>query len=174
VIVRFSTAYDSTSNDGGNPSIDLSYNTDRTIDVWRVRRRSSTQDINMTSRTYSYYNDGQVKGWSTGVTADPARTFFWDGANRLTCAAAASGAGTCPTGSTLLESYTYDLHENRATMNDLASSRDSNHSRPAGTQSEKPSSRRHVLTLRSLRERVCWFAWRHQLGSHLDEAPSRP
>lgn len=59
------------------------------------------------------------RGAPTSTSAAPfflAHTFY-DGANRLTCGTSTAGAGSCPAAGqpTLLESFTYDVHENRLT-----------------------------------------------------------
>ncbi len=110
---RLTNAHFADRNDGGNPSLELTENADGSQALWRVRRRSASQDVYLMNRSYSHWPDGQVKSYGTSVSADGGRTFFWDGANRLTCAASQSGLSSCPTGSTLIESYQYDLHENR-------------------------------------------------------------
>jgi len=88
------------------PTVDLAYNSDGSIATWRLRRRSTTTDIDMMNRTYSAWPDGALKGWTSSVGADPARSFFWDGANRLTCAANVAGLSACPTNASVRTSTT--------------------------------------------------------------------
>jgi len=88
------------------PTVDLAYNSDGSIATWRLRRRSTTTDIDMMNRTYSAWPDGALKGWTSSVGADPARSFFWDGADRLTCAANVAGLSACPTNASVRTSTT--------------------------------------------------------------------
>ncbi len=99
------------------PSVSAAFNTDGTISTWAARRRNGAADVNLLSRTYQHWPDGAPKGWSSTVGTDPGRTFFYDGAQRLTCSAGVSGAASCPGvgNNNLLESYSFDVNENRLT-----------------------------------------------------------
>jgi RHS repeat-associated protein len=79
-----------------------------------VRRKAATPVV-VANRTYSsYLTDGMPSIYTSTVTADPARKFFYDGGNRLTCATTNTGTASCPgVGATLVESYGYSTSSNR-------------------------------------------------------------
>jgi RHS repeat-associated protein len=92
----------------------LTYRTDGRLSSFRFRRRNGSSYTDVVNRSaYSYAADGEYTGHNAVLTADFDRTYFLDGANRLTCAASTYGAASCPTGSTLVESFIYDGSDNR-------------------------------------------------------------
>ncbi len=110
-----------TPHDSPNRPTEVSWRTDGRVQCWWVYRRTgSTTSAAVADRCYTFSSDGSATGHDTLVTADLARTFFYDGGNRLTCAASTYGASTCPTGSSLVERYVYDEADNREEMQSAA------------------------------------------------------
>lgn len=83
--------------------------------MWAYRR-SGSGSVGVVDRCYALSMDGTVIGHDSLVAADAPRTFFYDGANRLWCATASHGSPGCPSGSPLVERYTYDPSDNRTEM----------------------------------------------------------
>jgi RHS repeat-associated protein len=91
----------------------LFYRTDGRLSRLLARRRNGNGATMLVDRTYAYSVDGTATGYTSAVAADLPRTFFYDGGNRLTCSAKASGLGACPTDGTLIESYVLNAADDR-------------------------------------------------------------
>ncbi|MGE0789099.1 MAG: RHS repeat domain-containing protein [Sandaracinaceae bacterium] len=100
-------------NHGTSTPTEIAYLPDGRISSAWVYRKFGSFPLTVMHRYYGYSDDGTTTGYDSGASGDPDRTFFYDQANRLVCAASTYGATSCPSGSTLVESYTYDASDNR-------------------------------------------------------------
>ncbi len=104
------------SDGGGLSAAGIAYRTDGAeVGFEVIRRTGSSSYADAAFRLYSYADDGMTTGYTSYVTGDPDRTFFYDGANRLVCATGVADDTACPSAgtSTLVESYAYDEAGNR-------------------------------------------------------------
>lgn len=108
------------THDASTVAQTISYRADGRLNCWFARRRNGGSFVSVLDRCYQYSADGSAAGHDSIVGADAPRTWFYDGANRLTCATSAFGSSSCPTGSPLIESYVYDAGDNRTSMGSIA------------------------------------------------------
>ncbi len=103
------------------PSVLLGYNTDGSLAALQLAREGTQGNpILALSRNYAYRSDGLRKGYTSSVAADPGRAYFYDSADRLTCAATDLNLSSCPASNDpkLVQSFAYDLGDNRSSMVD--------------------------------------------------------
>ncbi|MBZ0118014.1 MAG: hypothetical protein K8H88_13510, partial [Sandaracinaceae bacterium] len=100
-----------------NPTLghQITWRSDGGLSCMMMRRRGGSGSVGVVDRCYGYSADGSGAQHDSIVSGDSARTYFYDGGNRLTCAASAYAASSCPTGSTLVERFTYDGVDHRQT-----------------------------------------------------------